>query len=88
MNRLQLAGAGVEWREVDGEVIALERERAEYLGVNRSGTLLWRALEAGADQSQLADLLVRSYGVSAEAARADVSSFVGQLRARGLLRTG
>ena len=86
MTRLRLAQDALEWREVDGEVIALERERAAYLGVNRTGTLLWRALETGADEPELAALLVERYGIEAATARADVTRFVGELRAQNLLR--
>jgi hypothetical protein len=86
MNKLRLDKQDIDWREVEEEVIALRRSTSSYLGVNRSGTLLWRALEAGANETQLADLLVQRYGISGAAARADVSSFVGQLRTQGLIQ--
>jgi Coenzyme PQQ synthesis protein D (PqqD) len=87
MTKLRLFQKDLDWREVEGEVIALKRESAAYLGVNRSGTLLWHALQAGADEAALAGLLVRHYGITCEAARLDVRAFLEQLRAQGLVQS-
>jgi hypothetical protein len=86
VSKLQLNSDDVDWRVVEGEVIALRRSAAAYLGVNHAGTLLWRALQTGADEARLADLLVESYGISGDAARADVDAFLDQLRSQGLVR--
>jgi hypothetical protein len=85
MTELKLRGEGLEWLEVEGEVIALEGRRSEYLGVNPSGTLLWRAVAEGATEDGLARLLVDRYGIDAELARDDAARFVADLRERGLL---
>jgi Coenzyme PQQ synthesis protein D (PqqD) len=85
MSELKLRGDRLEWLEVDGEVIALEGRRSEYLGVNPSGTLLWRAVAEGSTEDGLARLLVDSYGIDAELARDDAARFVADLRERGLL---
>ena len=86
MTKLRLNRHDVDWREVDGEVIALRRSTAAYLGVNGSGALLWHALDGGADEASLAQLLVERYAIPADAARTDVSAFVDQLRAQGLVQ--
>jgi hypothetical protein len=87
MSTLKLPSHMLEWREVGGEVIALEQERAAYLSTNRSGTLLWRALAEGSTEPELTQLLVSEYGIDAATASADVGSFVADLRRRGLLET-
>jgi Coenzyme PQQ synthesis protein D (PqqD) len=86
MNELRLDSDKVEWREIDHEVIALEGERSTYLAVNRSGTLLWRALADGHTEEGLAQLLVAEYGLDVETARADAARFLGQVRRQGLLK--
>ena len=85
MTELRLEDARVEWRDVEGELIALERNECVYLAGNKSATILWRALAAGTTHAALADLLVSAYGISHETARADVARFVDDLSARGLL---
>lgn len=82
--RLQLRGERVEWRVVEGEIVALTTDSDRYLGANRTGALLWAALADGSDRSQLAALL-RDAGATPEAAESDVESFLEALRTRGLL---
>ena len=85
MKELRLLGSRVDWREVDGELIALARTESVYLAGNASAAILWRALADGTTETDLEDLLVSTYGISAEAARADVAAFLADLGARGLL---
>lgn len=85
MTELRLQENSVDWREVDGELIALERSAAVYLAGNESATILWRALSRGTTDTALAELLVERYGISREVATADVERFLAGLRSRGLL---
>ena len=87
MSKLRLRDTDLHWREIDGEVIALEARGSTYLAANGAGTLLWRALAAGATPEALADELVRAYGIDRGRATADAEAFVAQLRAQGLLVT-
>jgi hypothetical protein len=85
MTVLRLRDTDLHWREIDGEVIALEARGSTYLAANGAGTLLWRALAAGATPAALADELVRAYGIDRERAVADADAFVDRLSAQGLL---
>ena len=49
------------------------------LRLNETGELLWRALEAGADEDALVTALCAEYDVDARAARADVSRFLASI---------
>lgn len=86
MTDLRLRENDLSWREIDDEVIAVDVETSTYLGTNQAGTLLWRRLsKGGASRQDLADLLVETYGIEPERARADVQSFLDDLAAQGLL---
>lgn len=85
--RLRLDGDAVEWREVEGEIVALDVARSEYLSINPSGTVLWRALEGGATRSDLVRRLEDEFGIDADAARRDVDAFLESLVERRLLAT-
>jgi hypothetical protein len=87
MTQLRLQKQLLEWREVDDEVIALEQKQSVYLGANPAGTLLWRALDVGTTEPELATLLVDEYGISTEQAEADVAVFLTDLDQRGLLES-
>ena len=75
----------VEWRQVDDEIVALDRTANEYIAITGSGALLWPLLLAGATEEALAQALVDRFGVGREVAATDVGRFVADLAARGLL---
>jgi hypothetical protein len=85
MRTLRLRATALDWREVDGEIVALEAATATYLGGNRTATTLWRALAEGTSREQLVDRLRAEFGVEAETAGRDVDAFVAELDSRGLL---
>ena len=85
MTQLKLRGSDLHWREVDGEVIALEARGSTYLAANGAGALLWRALADGSTREDLAETLVRAYGIDREQAATDADRFVDSLSAQGLL---
>jgi hypothetical protein len=74
-----------EWRVVEGEVVGLHLDREEYFTVNPSAAVLWPLLADGATEPELGSRLVHAFGLSESAARADVTAFLADLRARGLL---
>lgn len=84
-SQLRLRGEGVVWREVAGEVIAVDVPYSLYLSANTSGALIWRQLAQGTTREELVDLLADRYGIDSERAAGDVDAFVGQLEERGLL---
>jgi len=82
---LRLREKDLEWREVEGEVVALDLRTSRYLAVNRTGARLWSSLAQGATHEQLTETLVQSYGISSEQADAETNEFVDMLRVEGLL---
>jgi coenzyme PQQ synthesis protein D (PqqD) len=85
MTELRLRDTDLHWREVDGEVIALEARGSTYLAANGAGTVLWRALIGGSTREGLADELVRAYGIERARAVEDAGRFVDALIEQGLL---
>ena len=83
--RFQLRDGELEWREVEGEIVALDLRASTYLSVNKAGTALWPHLTAGASRDELVTALTSRFDVDAEAAGRDVDSFIGVLEVKGLL---
>jgi len=71
---------GVEWRDLDGHVVALDLGTSDYLKLNESGTVLWTLVADGATEAQLSDALVARFDLDPARARADAASFVCRLR--------
>ena len=83
---LRLLDSGIPWREIDGEIVALDPNSSRYVSINGSGTVLWRRLqEGGATSDELAEVLVEHYGIASEQAGIDVEAFVKQLDGVGWL---
>lgn len=85
MTLLKLKETDLHWREIDGEIIALEARGSRYLAANRAAAVLWRALVSGTTVDALADELVRAFGIDRERAVADAGRFVDALAEQGLL---
>jgi hypothetical protein len=83
--RFRLRDSGLEWRAVEGEIVALNLPADTYLGLNRSGALLWQALAQGASADELADRLVSEYRIGRTDAERDAGQFISALQAQGVL---
>lgn len=82
---IRLRPGAVTWHEADGEVIALDLQSSEYLGVNPAGAALWARLVDGATEDELVGVLQQTFGVDRDRALGDVRSFLADARARNLL---
>ena len=82
---VRIRPTNVSWRDVDGEVIALDLDSSTYFSTNRTGAFLWYAMVDGTTVGALITLLEESFDVPAERARSDVRAFLELLRANGLL---
>lgn len=80
MGALQRAQS-VTYDVVDGRAILVDPRGAELLTLNPVGTMIWEALDGRRDVPELVDHLIdRLDGVQPEQARADVASFIAELR--------
>jgi hypothetical protein len=82
---LKLRSDGLEWRQIDDEIVVLDIRRAEYLAIDGSAVALWSALHEGTSRSELIGSLVERYGIDGDRAGIDVDAFLGDLARRGLL---
>lgn len=82
---MKLRSAALEWRAVEGEVVALDLRGSVYLGVNRTGAVLWPRLVTGATRDQLAAQLVSEFAIERPQAEREVDAFIEELRRLELL---
>jgi hypothetical protein len=85
---VKLKADAVEWREVEGEIVALDLDSSEYLAVNQTGTVIWPLLVDGATREELAAQLAGRYEIDQDTAERDVDQFVSTLSERGLIDAG
>ncbi len=84
---LKLRDDALDWREVDGQVVVLDRAGSVYLAVNAAGAALWPAIVAGATRPQLVQILLDTFDVEGARAERDVDAFLASLRERDLLES-
>lgn len=84
---LRLDRTAVEWRHVEGEVVALDLRDSMYLGINEAGAVLWPLLAEGTTRADLVDTLAERFALEPDRATADVDAFLTMLRERDLLVT-
>ena len=82
---LKLRDDALEWRAIEGEVVAVDLRDSVYLGVNRTGALIWPELAAGTTQDTLARRLAQACGIELAQATREVDEFVSELSRLGLL---
>jgi Coenzyme PQQ synthesis protein D (PqqD) len=82
---LKLHDDRVAWREVEGEIVALDLDDSTYLAINNTGRLIWYELAAGASREDLVEKLVQAYDIPLDQAAADVDAFLAELRKRDFL---
>lgn len=87
METLRLRTTDLQWRAVEGEVVALDLRGSQYLGVNNSGAELWDMLAAGTTRVALIEHLASSYGLAPGIAGEHVETFLQQLDAQDLIET-
>ena len=83
--QLRLRSDKLEWREVEGEIVALDLESSKYLSVNQTGALLWPALADGATRPELIARLVQTFEIDQDTAAKDLDSFLNSLAEQNLL---
>jgi hypothetical protein len=85
---LRLRRDALEWREIEGEIVAVDARDSVYLAVNRSGAVLWPELAQGTTAESLQAALIERFGLDEATAAGDVETFVQMLRDRNLLDAG
>lgn len=82
---LRLRDDALAWREVEGEVVALDLRTLNYLGVNQTGAVLWPALAEGTTRDELVQRLVAAFGIDEASAARDLDAFLASLAEHGFL---
>jgi hypothetical protein len=82
---VRLRAGALEWREVEGEIVALDLRTSTYLGINRTGASVWQSLVEGTTRDDLVAQLEESFDLDRPRAEADLDAFLQTLREHDLL---
>jgi hypothetical protein len=82
---LRIRPDALEWREAEGEIVALDLRTSTYVAINSTGASLWPALIEGASRDDLVSTLEERFGLDRARAEGDLDAFLELLRDRDLL---
>ena len=71
-------------QELEGEMVLLSLDRAEYFGLNATGTVVWNGLVHGLGLRAIVNSLTEEFSVDGERAASDVLAVAQQLIDAGL----
>ncbi len=82
---LKLKPDAVQWRQVEDEIVGIDRLASVYFAGNPAAAVLWPLLARGCTRGEMAERLIAEFGIEASRASADAGRFVEALRSRALL---
>lgn len=85
MSAATLPAAGVISRELDGQMVLVSPEDGKIRVLNATGAAIWRLLQSAETQDAIVGALARDFDIPLTVAKADVTRFIEDLLARGLL---
>jgi len=72
-------------QEVDGEMVLLDMESENYLGLDEVGTAIWQAMQEYGTLQEVLNAMLEQYDVEEEVLEKDLSDFVEKLVESGLV---
>ena len=89
MSKKYHAGEDVVFTDLDGgSAVLLHLQTKFYFSLNETGSFLWKLFErdSGVDEGELNDELCKVFDVEPDRARDDISDFIKELSAQGLIK--
>jgi len=75
----------VLFQELQGEAVLLNLKTGMYLGLDRTGTRIWKLLEQDGSLSRVVDVVLQEYDVTREKFEQDLLNLIGEMLKHGLL---
>ncbi|MFZ5746784.1 MAG: PqqD family peptide modification chaperone [Pseudomonadota bacterium] len=79
---------GLMAAEAGDELLMMNVDLGRYFNLNAVGARVWELLETPTTLDRLVEALTAEYSVSPDIARAEVTAFLKELHARGLVKVG
>jgi hypothetical protein len=79
-------GDAVIGREIEGETVIVHFDRAEYFGLNHTGSRVWQLLQDPAEVRGIAATVAEEFAIARDRAEADVVELVQGLIDHGLAK--
>lgn len=75
----------LSWTDSGADIVLYDRTRGTYHALNSSASAIWRQLVDRGAEAEIVDAMVARFDVKRDAAAAEVSTFIAQALAVGLI---
>ena len=75
----------VTWRDINGEIVALNLKSGEYYTFNEIGRSIWLAVTEGKSPDEIEETITHEYDVERDTVASDVNEFINGLIQKGVL---
>lgn len=76
------------FQEVEGEAVLLNLDRAEYFGLDETGTRVWELLQEHGSTGAIVEQMLREFDVAPQRLEADLEHLLQDLLDNGLIALG
>lgn len=77
--------SSLSWRLLDGDAVIVAPTTGKIRVLNQSGTLIWQSLVEKKSIAEIIQVLESEYGLSDQQAQDDLTAFLNDLAARGMI---
>lgn len=75
----------VTTRDINGEILILDRKNEDVHQLNSSASYVWQKCDGQVSVRDIAGAMAKDFSIDFEVAEKDVNELIGKLRALGLL---
>ncbi len=79
------SAAQVSWTEAGGDLVLFDGQGGTYVALNASSSAIWRAAVKGLATDEISAQLAARFNAEPAALNRDVTQFLAQMAARGLI---
>ncbi len=85
LSRIPSPNHNIMWRNIQGEVVLLDRHSGRYFGLNAVGCSVWVKLDGTRTVAEIIRLLLIEYNVKEDVLTRDVLELMDRMQTEGLV---
>lgn len=83
--KVPVRAAAAAWQRIDGEMVLIQADVGELLGLNPVGARAWELIDGARSLAEIARLVAGEFGADVAQVERDLDAFLDELRAARLI---
>jgi hypothetical protein len=85
MTHRPLIASRCAWQALEGEAVVIDLDTRKVMGLNKTASLVWTRMDGKRTVADLVEAVASTFSVEPDVATRDVTAFLSQMQARGLV---